>query len=144
MTIIDQNLEKMKKIPGDIIILHKCTKNYNQMMYSSWNMVCDRCNCCFSFWATFCPFTSLITQKIKILKKWTKIWRYHQLWLFFTLGHFFPFYPPNNLKNQNFEKMKTMPGDIIILHMCTKNYDQMMYASCLWFYQKSLTDPSKG
>ena len=25
--------------------------------------------------------------------------------------------------------MNTKPGDIIILHMCTKNYDQMMYGS---------------
>ena len=61
----------MKKIPGDIIILHKCTKNYDQMMYSSWDMVCDRCNY-FSFWAIFCPFTPLTAQKIKILKKWKK------------------------------------------------------------------------
>ena len=33
------------------------------------------------------------------------------------------------LPNQNFEKIQTTPGDIIILHMCTKNYDQMMYGS---------------
>ena len=43
----------MKKIPGDIIILHKCTKNYDQMMYSSWDTVCYRCNCYFLFWAIF-------------------------------------------------------------------------------------------
>ena len=30
---------------------------------------------------------------------------------------------------QNFLKMKKVPGDIIILHMCTKNFDQMMYGS---------------
>ena len=34
--------KKMKKTPGDITILHICTKNYNQMMYSSWDMVRDR------------------------------------------------------------------------------------------------------
>ena len=28
----DQNLEKMKKTPGDIITLHKCTKNYDQVI----------------------------------------------------------------------------------------------------------------
>ena len=38
-------------------------------------MVRDRCNCYFSFWAIFCPFTppsrpSPTAQKIKILKKW--------------------------------------------------------------------------
>ena len=47
-------------------------KNYDQMMYSSWDMVHDRCNCYFSFWAIFCPFTPLTAQKIKILKKWKK------------------------------------------------------------------------
>ena len=26
--------------------------------------------------------------------------------------------------------MKKTPGDIIILHMCIKNCDQMMYGSC--------------
>ena len=31
----NQNLKKMKKIPGDIIILQKFNKNYDQMMYSS-------------------------------------------------------------------------------------------------------------
>ena len=28
----------MKKLPGDIIILHMCNKNYDQMMYGSWDM----------------------------------------------------------------------------------------------------------
>ena len=30
-----------KKNPGDIIILHMCTKNYDQMKYGSWDMVRD-------------------------------------------------------------------------------------------------------
>ena len=34
--------KKQKKTPGDIIILRKYTKNYNYMMYRSWDMVCDR------------------------------------------------------------------------------------------------------
>ena len=29
----------MKKTPGDIIILHMCTENYDEMMYGSWGMV---------------------------------------------------------------------------------------------------------
>ena len=45
------------------------------------------------------------------------------------LGHFLHFNPPKNPKNQDFEKMKTTPGDIIILHMCTINDHHMMYAS---------------
>ena len=31
------------------------------------------------------------------------------------MGHFLPFNPANNLKNQNFEKMKKSSGAIIIL-----------------------------
>ena len=31
----------MKKIAGDIMILHMCTKNNDHMMYGSWNMVHD-------------------------------------------------------------------------------------------------------
>ena len=85
--------KKMKKTPGDIIILHKCTKNHDHMLYCSWGMAHDRCNCYFSLSAIFCPFTT--AQKIKIKKK----------------------------------KMNKAPGDIIILHMCTKNCNQMMYSS---------------
>ena len=35
---------------------------------------------------------------------------------FDILGHFLPFYPINNPQNQNFEKMKKRPGDIIGLY----------------------------
>ena len=52
------------------------------------------------------------------------------LLLFFILGYFLPFYPFNSKKNQSFKKMKKTRGDVIILHMCVKNYDQMMY--CSW------------
>ena len=67
----NQNFEKMKKTPGGIIISHKCTTNDNHIIYDSWYMKHDRQNF-LSFWATFCPFTPLATQKIKILKKWNK------------------------------------------------------------------------
>ena len=43
----NQNFE-MKKTPGDII-LHKCTKNHDCMLYCSWDMTCDGCNFYFSF-----------------------------------------------------------------------------------------------
>ena len=37
---------------------------------------------------------------------------------------------PNNLENQNFEKMKKRtPGVIIILHISTINENHMMYGS---------------
>ena len=37
--------------------------------------------------------------------------------------------PPKNPENQNFEKIKKTPGDIIILHKCTINDNHMMYGS---------------
>ena len=40
-------------------------------------------------------------------------------------GPFFPFNPSNSPKNQNFGKTEK-PEDIIVLHMCDKNYDHMM------------------
>ena len=42
----DQNhiFEKMKKAPGDIIILQMCTTDNNYMMYGSWDMESDRRN----------------------------------------------------------------------------------------------------
>ena len=77
----NQNFEKMKKIAGDIIILHICTKNHNHnhMRYNSWDREWDRQNY-LSFWAIFWPFTPLTIQKIKIFKKWKK----HQMWSFYT------------------------------------------------------------
>ena len=123
----NQNFEKMKQPPGDIIILHMCNindnhmmygsrdmerdrqnhlsfwtivyrhnitknqilknwknawryhyftqvhQNHDHMLYSSWDMTPNGCKCYFSFWATFCPFTSLTTWKIKIFKKWSKL-----------------------------------------------------------------------
>ena len=42
---------------------------------------------------------------------------------------FLPFDSPNNPKNENFEKIIKALGDIIILHLCTTNDDNMMYGS---------------
>ena len=67
----NQTFEKMKKTSGDIIILHMCITNDNHVMYGSWDMEIEGQNL-LSFWTIFCPFTSLTTQKIKILKKWKK------------------------------------------------------------------------
>ena len=88
-------------------------------------------NCYFSFWAIFCPFTSLTVRKIKIKEKIKKelgdiiilhkctINHDHMLYcswdivcdgcsyFFFVLGYFLPFTPlllPNSPKNQNFKK----------------------------------------
>ena len=88
----NQTFEKMKKIAGDIIILHMCTKNHNHMRYSSWDKEWDRIICHFG------PFFALL----------------HSL--------------PNNPENQNFQKMKKASGDVIILNLCNKKHNHMMYA----------------
>ena len=66
----NQNFEKLTKAPGDIIILHKCTKNHDHML--SLDMARNEFNCYFSFLASFCPFRPPTAQKIKIFKTWKK------------------------------------------------------------------------
>ena len=58
-----------------------------------------------------------------------EIWSAMDRIFFVILDCFLPFEPPNNLKNQNFEKMKEPSRDIIIFHMCTINDSHMMYGS---------------
>ena len=59
--------KKLKKMPGDMIILHKCTINDNHMTYDSWDMKHDGQNF-LSFWTAFCPFTPITKWKIKMMK----------------------------------------------------------------------------
>ena len=47
---------------------------------------------------------------------------------FVILSYFLALYLPNP-ENQNFEKMKKTPEDIIILHMSTINQNHVMYDS---------------
>ena len=75
-TLKNENI-KNDKSPGDMIILHKCTKNHDHMLYCSWYMLYERCNCYFSFWAIFYLFTPLTAQKMKISKQWKNTWIYH-------------------------------------------------------------------
>ena len=42
---------------------------------------------------------------------------------------FLPFYPANKTKNQNFKKLKKLPGYTITLHVCAINDNHMMYGS---------------
>ena len=49
-------LKNWKKTHRDIITLHKCTKNYDHMLYCSLDIAHNRFNCYFSFWAIFYPF----------------------------------------------------------------------------------------
>ena len=109
-----------------------CTINQDHIMYGSWDI--NFCHFC-----PFLPFYPLTTQKIKIYKKktnnFTKIydicytvpetWRVILLW---TIFH--PFIPLTVSKMKIKKKKKKAPGDIIILHNCTKNRDHMLY--CPW------------
>ena len=63
--------KKWKRL-RDIIILLKCTRKHDHMLHCSWDMARDRCSLYLSFWDIFCPFTPLMTQKIKFFKKWKK------------------------------------------------------------------------
>ena len=95
------------------------------------------------------------TRKIRLLKKWKKkkkkileissfdtcvpktaiIWGtvpeiQSETEPFVTLGHFIALLTPstpNNPDNQNFEKLKKASGDVIILNLCNKKHDHMMY-----------------
>ena len=71
----NQNFE-MKKTPGDIIILHKCTINDNHMIYGSWDMKHDRQNRTAQQNNVTEPLT---TQKVKFWKTEKTTWRYHLL-----------------------------------------------------------------
>ena len=95
------------------------------------------------------------TLKIRILKKWKRLLEISSfctyvpktsiIWctvpeiqsetdFFVIFGHFLPIHPPNNPKNQNFEIIKKMPGDII-LFLCTTNDNHMMY--CSWDIERN-------
>ena len=58
-----------------------------------------------------------------------EIWRVTGVIVTFHFVLFLSFYPLTARKIKVKKKMKKVVGDIIILHICTKNYDQMMYGS---------------
>ena len=123
-----RNFEEMKKLPGDIIILNRCTINDNHVIYGSQNNEHDGQNI-LSFWTIFCPFTLPTTRKIKILKKWYGCWdierHRHNFLSFCTI--FCPCTPLTTPKIKTRKKkcLKTF----IILHIYTINDNHMMYGS---------------
>ena len=66
-----QKIKILKKWKIHLQISSLYTINDNHMMYGSWGTKCNKQNF-LSFWAIFCPFAPLTTQKIKFLKKWKK------------------------------------------------------------------------
>ena len=90
-------------------------------------------------------------EKLNFRKNEKNCWRYHHFthvyqkpqsyevqflrygvrqFFLVIFGHFLPLFSPlpNNPENQNFEKMKKASGDVIILNLCNKKHDQIMYA----------------
>ena len=141
----------MKKPRGDIIILHRCNINYNHMMYGSWDIECVRQNF-LPFWTIFCTFNSLTHPKNQNFEKmkdnleivyFTHVYHKWQLYdvcflryavqqteVFVILDTFCPFTLLTTKKIQNFEKkMEKLPEDIIILHRCNINENNIMYVS---------------
>ena len=119
----NQNFEKLKKAPGDII-LHLCTINNNHMMYGSWDMKCDGQNF-LSFGTVSCHFNpdNLKNQNFEKLKKSLEMLSFYsvyhnwqsndvlflrywtqQTYFFAILDNFLPFYLLNNPKYQNLKK----------------------------------------
>ena len=66
----NQNFEKIKKLPGDIIILHRCNTNNNHMIYGSWGTEHNRQF--FVILDHFLPFYSPNSPKNQNFKKMKK------------------------------------------------------------------------
>ena len=62
--------KEKRKTTEDIINLHLCTYNLDDMICSSWDIKCDRLNLVIT--GHFLPFPPLITWKTRILKKLKK------------------------------------------------------------------------
>ena len=114
----NQNIEKMRNSPGDIIILHKCTINDNHIRNGSWDMECDRrIFVILDYFLPFYPPNNPGNQNIEKMKqlsghiivlhmcryyKWQSyailFLKYEPLQTEFLchFGPFFPFYPTNN------------------------------------------------
>ena len=90
-------LKKIKKFPGDIIILHHSTKNHDHMLY--WDMVHDRYNCYFSFWAIISLLPPSVPKIIIIWNTVPEIWRVTHVIIF--LGFFLFFFNFSCLENEN-------------------------------------------
>ena len=63
-----KNFKKNKKSTWRYHNFTQLSKNHDHMLYCSWGMVCDGCNCYFSFWAIFCP-PPLTARKMNFSKK---------------------------------------------------------------------------
>ena len=98
--------KKKRKTPSDIIILHLCTKNLDDMIYSFWDIEYDRLKLVIMGLSLLLYPVPIKTQKIWILKKWRKLLQISSfythvpktkiIWdteVFVIMGHFFLFKP---------------------------------------------------
>ena len=134
------------------------------MVYCSWDMVSDRCNCYFSL-CYFLPFypplpPPLTAQKMKISKQWKKCPEissfYKSLPKIITIcstlpeiGHMTHTSSPLTAKKKKkkIEKMKKTPGHIIILKLWLNNGHFLRYGAWQTDRQmvgKSEIDPPKN
>ena len=76
------------------------------------------------------PGVTIILNMRNISKNhdtWFLKYEAQQVEFFVILDHFLLFHLPHDLKNQNFEKLKKIPQNIIILHMYTRNHDHILH-----------------
>ena len=149
----NQNFEK-KKWKNCLEVLsfytYMCIINEDHMIYGSWNIGCNGQKV-FVILGHFLPFQPPDNSENQNFKIEKNTWRYyhfthlhhkwqsHEVWFLRygvrqteSLIIFVPFFallPPNNPKNQNFEKLKKTPGDIIISHICIIIDNHIMYGS---------------
>ena len=118
------------------------------MIYSSWDIECERLK--LVIMGRFLPFyPTLKTRKSQFWKNEKSCWRYHHFTHMYqnhnhmrygswdtesdrqklSFWSIFCHFTYNNPKYQKFEKMKKASGDVINLHLCTKNHNHVMYAS---------------
>ena len=120
-------LKNWEKKPADIIVLHLFFTNDDHMVYGFLDVERDRHNF-LSFWTIFALLPPWQPKKYKFWKNWKRILKISSFYTCVTqttiiwcilpeiwsvtdrischFGSFFPFCPTNNLKNQNFEKLK--------------------------------------
>ena len=143
-------------MPGDIIILLLCTKNLDVRIYSSWDIRVWRTEIGnYGSFSSLLPSPPLKKKKKKSTKSefqknkkilleissfYTCVPKTTIIWgtvpeIQIETGNFLSFsiiFCPFTLltaqKNQNFVKHEKRPRDIIILHKCTKDHDQMLYS----------------
>ena len=122
----NQNVEKMKKTPGGIIILNMSIINENHMMYDSWHMKCTRLNVfiILGYFLAFYPHNPK-NENFKNMKKNLEISSFYISGpkimiigytvpeilhltdvIIFHFGQFFVLLPSSIPKNEKFKKIK--------------------------------------